>query len=72
VFYLYSCVDTALLVRNLDGDTRLAAEACAAFAEAAATIAPRGKQPSFASRARAHYVLAERGDANRAHWPVPS
>jgi len=63
IFYLYACVDTSLLVRNLGGDLALAADACGALAEAAATVAPKGKQPSFAARSRAHYVLAERGEA---------
>jgi CRISPR system Cascade subunit CasC len=62
VFYLYICIDLALLAKNLGGDTTLAATAIAALAEAASTIAPGGKQASFASRARAHYLLAERGD----------
>lgn len=63
IFYLYLCVDVALLIRNLDGNHALAAAALASLAEAAATIAPGGKQASFASRAYAHFVLAERGDA---------
>jgi CRISPR system Cascade subunit CasC len=62
VFYLYICVDLGLLAENLGGDKVLAGTAVAALAEAAATIAPNGKQASFASRARAHYMLAERGD----------
>jgi CRISPR system Cascade subunit CasC len=62
VFYLYVCVNTALLLRNLGGDAALAATALGALAEAAATAAPRGKQNSFAAHGRAHYVLAERGD----------
>ena len=65
VFYLYLCVDRALLVRNLGGDPAadaLAATALAALAEAAATVAPGGKQNSFAAHGRAHYILAERGD----------
>jgi CRISPR system Cascade subunit CasC len=62
VFYLYACVDRALLVRNLGGDEVLAATALGALVEAAATVSPRGKQPSFAARARAHYALAEKGD----------
>lgn len=62
VFYLYVCIDIALLAKNLGGDTALAGTATAALAEAASTIAPGGKQASFASRARAHYLLAERGD----------
>ena len=63
VFYLYICVDRGLLLRNL-GDTRSIRDASlAALVEAAATVAPRGKQSSFASRARAFYVLAEKGSA---------
>jgi CRISPR system Cascade subunit CasC len=62
VFYLYVCVDQKLLVRNLGGDKALAAIALGALAEAAATVAPRGKQSSFAAHGRAGYVLAERGD----------
>lgn len=61
IFYLYACVDTGLLRQNLGGDRKLAGEACAALAEAAATVSPKGKQPSFAARARAHYMLAESG-----------
>ena len=37
--------------------------ALAALIEAAATVAPKGKQASFASRARAVYMLAEKGSA---------
>lgn len=62
VFYLYLCIDTALLVRNLGGDAALAATALGALVEAAATVAPRGKQNAFAAHGRAGYVLAERGD----------
>ncbi len=63
IFYLYACVDTALLASNLGGDADLSAAACAALAEAAATVSPKGKQASFAARSRAHYILAERGAA---------
>jgi CRISPR system Cascade subunit CasC len=63
VFYLYICVNRDLLTRNLAGDQDLAKAGIEALVEAAATIAPRGKQASFASRARAGYVLAETGDA---------
>lgn len=62
VFYLYVCVDRSLLVENLGGDEELARRAVRALTEAAATVAPRGKQATFASRARASYILAERGD----------
>ncbi len=63
VFYLYICVDRGLLVENLGGDRELAGRAIRALTEAAATVAPRGKQATFASRARASYILAEKGDA---------
>lgn len=63
VFYLYLCVDRALLLRNLGGAAEVANTAVAALVEAAATVAPGGKQASFASRAHAHYALAETGDA---------
>jgi CRISPR system Cascade subunit CasC len=61
LFYLYVCVDSDLLRRNLDGNAALAGDALAALVEAAATVAPRGKQASFASRSRASYMLVERG-----------
>jgi CRISPR system Cascade subunit CasC len=61
LFYLYVCADAALLKRNLS-DEGLAATALSALVRAAATVAPTGKQASFASRARAHYVMAEAGD----------
>ncbi len=61
VFYLYLCVDVDLLVSNLAGDRGVARDAVAALVEAAATVAPTGKQASFASRVRAQYLLAERG-----------
>src|SRR3954469_792459 len=62
LFYLYACIDRALLVRTLGGDEDLARAGIAALVEAAATVAPRGKQASFASRARASFVMAEGGD----------
>ena len=62
VFYLYLCVDRGLLLRNLGDDAGAVRDASlAALVEAAATVAPGGKQASFASRARAIYALAEKG-----------
>jgi CRISPR system Cascade subunit CasC len=63
LFYLYVCIDRALLLKNLKGDRDLATKALAALTEAVATVAPTGKQASFGSRARAVYGLAERGNA---------
>ena len=62
VFYLYGCIDKTLLVTNLGGDSALAARGLAALTEALATVSPTGKQASFASRARADFILAEKGD----------
>lgn len=61
VFYLYLCIDRDLLVDNLQGDTVLAAKTLRALLECATTVAPTGKQNSFASRAHALYCLAEKG-----------
>jgi CRISPR system Cascade subunit CasC len=61
IFYLYVCIDKALLIKNLGGDTPLAHKAIEALTEALATVSPTGKQASFASRARASYILAEKG-----------
>lgn len=63
VFYLYLCVDRGLLLRNLGGERAVRDASLAALVEAAATVSPRGKQASFASRARAFYALAEKGSA---------
>ena len=63
VFYLYLCVDRDLLLANLAGESAVRDASLAALVEAAATVAPGGKQASFASRARAFYALAEKGSA---------
>ena len=63
VFYLYICVDRELLLRNLDNTPSIRDASLAALVEAAATVAPGGKQASFASRARAIYALTEKGSA---------
>ncbi len=62
VFYLYACVDRNLLVENLGGDKALAAKTLRALVECMCTVAPTGKQNSFASRARASFGLAELSD----------
>lgn len=62
VFYLYLCINRNLLVENLGGDQQLASKTLAALVEAAAKVAPSGKQNSFASRAYASYLLAEKGE----------
>lgn len=62
LFYQYVCIDCDRLRENLGGNTELADRTIQALIEAAATVAPTGKQNSFASRACAFYVLAEKGD----------
>jgi len=61
LFYIYLCIDKALLINNLSGDEALANKTLAALIESAATVAPRGKQNSFGSRARTSYLLCETG-----------
>ncbi|MGV6859127.1 MAG: type I-E CRISPR-associated protein Cas7/Cse4/CasC, partial [bacterium] len=61
VFYQYICIDRDRLVENLQGDEDLAESSIAALVEAAAKVAPTGKQNSFASRAYTSYLLAEKG-----------
>jgi len=62
LFYQYICIDRELLKENLSGDEVLTKATISALIEAAATVAPTGKQNSFASRARAEYILCEVGD----------
>ena len=62
LFYSYICINRDLLVENLGDDEELAQRAIAALTEAAVKVSPNGKQNSFASRAYASYVLAEKGD----------
>lgn len=62
LFYLYLCIDKDLLTENLSGDAVLSNKTIVALIQSAATIAPSGKQNSFASRARASYMLCESGD----------
>lgn len=62
LFYSYICINRELLINNLDGNEELANKAIRALTEAAVKVAPEGKQNSFASRAYASYVLAEKGD----------
>ena len=62
LFYTYVCIDKTLLKKNLGNDDKLANDAIRALVEAATKVAPTGKQNSFASRAYASYLLAEKGD----------
>lgn len=62
VFYLYICIDHELLLKNLGGDAALTKTALNAFVQAVTKVSPTGKQNSFASRAYAGFVLAEKGD----------
>jgi CRISPR system Cascade subunit CasC len=62
VYYLYACIDRDLLTENLGGDTALVEKSLAALVTAACTVAPTGKQASYASRAYACFALAEKGD----------
>lgn len=63
LFYLYACINKEALIENLGGgnNAKLAQNTLRAFIEAMATVAPTGKQNSFASRARASFILCEKG-----------
>ena len=61
LFYSYICLNKTQLIENLGGDETLANKAIEALVEAAAKVSPTGKQNSFASRAYATYILAEKG-----------
>jgi CRISPR system Cascade subunit CasC len=60
LFYLYVCINRNLLKENLSDDENLTQKTLLALTEAAATVAPSGKQKSFGSRAYASYSLAEK------------
>ncbi len=62
VYYLYVCIDRDLLTENLCADEALVKQSLAALVTAACTVAPTGKQASYASRAYACFALAEKGD----------
>jgi CRISPR system Cascade subunit CasC len=61
LFYNYICINRTLLAENLGGDEELVNKALRSLIEAAAKVAPTGKQNSFASRAYASYIMAEKG-----------
>ena len=63
VYYLYLCIDTEQLLKNLSNDKVLAEKAIKAVVESAAIIAPSGKQNSYAHQAQPFYILAEKGNA---------
>ena len=61
LFYEYVCIDREHLRENLGDDEELTKRTLRALVEAVLKVAPVGKQNSFASRAYAHFVLAEKG-----------
>ena len=61
LFYLYLCINRELLQDNLGGDAALTAQALEALLHAVTQVSPTGMQNSFASRAHASYLLAEKG-----------
>ena len=63
VLYHYVCIDRGLLAENLGADEALVQKTLRALGEACLTVAPNGKQNSFASRSRAHFALVEKGSS---------
>lgn len=62
LYYLYLSIDRSLLRKNLGDDDALCQRALRALVDAVTRVSPTGMQNSFASRAYAGYVLAEKGD----------
>ncbi|MEN9864625.1 MAG: hypothetical protein RL748_215 [Pseudomonadota bacterium] len=62
LFYTYLCINREQLINNLSGNTDLTNKALAALLDAVTKVAPTGMQNSFASRAYASFVLAEKGN----------
>ena len=62
LFYLYICIDREKLIENLSENSQLVKKTLKALIECAATVAPTGKQNSFASRSRASYIRCEKGN----------
>ena len=62
LFYSYICINRELLTQNLNGDLELTRKALQALVAAVTKVSPGGMQNSFASRAYASFVLAEKGD----------
>lgn len=62
LFYSNVCINKTQLIENLGGNEGLANQAIRALVEAMVKVSPSGKQNSFGTRARASYVLVERGD----------
>ncbi|MBK8397651.1 MAG: type I-E CRISPR-associated protein Cas7/Cse4/CasC [Leptospiraceae bacterium] len=66
LFYLYVCIDRELLKDNLSvngkTDETLFKNSIQALVESAVKISPTGKQNSFASRARASFLISEKGN----------
>jgi CRISPR system Cascade subunit CasC len=63
VYYLYLCINRHQLAANLAPEHRdLVDPSIRSLTEAAAKVAPEGKQATFGSRAYASYLLAEKGN----------
>ncbi len=60
IFYHYSCIDRALLKKNLNGDEALTRIVIRAYLEALVTLTSPGKKNSFSSPNFAFYVRVEK------------
>jgi len=63
LYYGYVNVDVKLLLENLGGDVDKAKRLLVAMAEVVATVAPGGKQNTFAARSYASFLMVEHGNA---------
>jgi CRISPR system Cascade subunit CasC len=63
LYYGYVNIDVALLTAHLEGDTAKVEACIKALVDAVATVAPGGKQNTFAARSNAMFLMVEAGDA---------
>lgn len=63
IYYLYVCINRDLLLKNLGDDEALLQDALNTLTRAITTLAPSGKQNSFAAHSRCGFVYAEKGSA---------
>jgi CRISPR system Cascade subunit CasC len=69
-FYRYARIDFAQLVKNLDGDAKLARDSVEAFLRASEAAIPSGKKNSHAQECRPSFMLAVLRGKDSAGWSL--
>ena len=63
LFYVYGCLDTELLIKNLGGNVELAKAFAETILETMLTVGPQAKKNTFGSFAYSSFALVEAGSA---------